>query len=468
MKPCTQRFRGTMTLSFSAAALALAIPAAHADRIDLGLFGGAHLFSSNNELGARDIPDSPTVSNALDIGVRVAYGLTKLLSVEGEVDFQPGEVRRTGDSVLSIGWRASGVFDFGDRPQRPFVLVGVGALTGFSDNTDVLDNDTDFVPHAGTGFKLDFAGGWGARADLRVLFPPSIADNGATTELELLIGLNKAFGMEPPPPKPTDADGDGIFDNADQCKDQAEDMDGNADEDGCPEDEAPVDSDGDGVFDPDDKCPQVAEDKDGFEDEDGCVDADNDGDGIADTADQCPAEAEDKDGFEDENGCPEADNDKDGIADAADQCAGEPESRNGYQDSDGCPDEVPEQVKRYTGTIQGIRFAFNSDRILPPSFPVLDKAVAVLNEFPDLRLEISGHTDNVGTREKNVDLSQRRAAAVRAYFVSKGIAEARLVAVGHGPDKPVADNKTAAGKAQNRRVEFNLIIENAETPAANE
>ena len=459
MKTKSLRFRGTMTLSLSAAALALAIPAAHADRIDLGLFAGVHAFSHENELGVRDIADVPTVTPALDVGLRGSYGLSRLLSVEGEVDFHPSKIRGTDDSVLVLGWRVSGVFDLGANPQRPFLLLGIGGATSMSDNEELVANDTDFVVHGGMGLKFDFSGGWGGRADFRVLFPPSTDTNGPTTEIEATLGVVKTLGAVPPPPAaPRDSDGDGMFDT-DQCPAEPEDMDGNTDDDGCPEQEAPKDSDGDGLMDPDDKCPAEAEDKDGFDDTDGCPDADNDGDGIADTADQCPVEAEDKDGFTDEDGCPDADNDSDGIADAADQCPGEAESRNGFQDVDGCPDELPEQVKRYTGTIQGIRFANNSDRILPPSFPVLDKAVAVLQEFPDLRVEISGHTDNVGTREKNVDLSQRRAAAVRAYLVSKGIAEDRLTSVGHGPDKPLADNKTAAGKAQNRRVEFNLIIE---------
>ena len=432
MKTKSQRFRGTMTLSLSAVAFALAIPAAHADRIDLGLFGGFHAFSYENELGSRDIDDNATIVGALDLGLRAAYGLTRLLSVEGEFAFNPTKIRYTDDSVLVLGWRAQGVFDLGTNPQRPFLLLGIGGSTGLSDNEELIENDTDFVVHGGLGLKFDFSGGWGGRADFRVLFPPSTDTNGPTTEIEVTLGVVKTLGAEPPPPAPKDSDGDGMFDNSDQCPSEPEDMDGNVDDDGCPEQEPPKDSDGDGMMDPDDKC---------------------------------PSEAEDKDGFTDEDGCPDADNDSDGIVDAADQCPGEAESRNGYQDVDGCPDELPEQVKQYTGTIQGIRFANNSDRILPPSFPVLDKAVTVLKEFPDLRVEISGHTDNVGTREKNVDLSQRRAAAVRAYLVSKGIEEGRLTAIGHGPDKPLADNKTAAGKAQNRRVEFNLIIEGG--PAAN-
>ncbi|MBT8491474.1 MAG: OmpA family protein, partial [Deltaproteobacteria bacterium] len=88
---------------------------------------------------------------------------------------------------------------------------------------------------------------------------------------------------------------------------------------------------------------------------------------------------------------------------------------------------------------------------------VLDKAVAVLKEFPKIRMEIDGHTDNVGKEQLNTTLSQKRAEAVRDYFVSKGIDQGRLEAKGFGPTKPVADNATPAGRAKNRRVEFKLL-----------
>jgi OOP family OmpA-OmpF porin len=102
-----------------------------------------------------------------------------------------------------------------------------------------------------------------------------------------------------------------------------------------------LDADNDGIRDDDDKCASIAEDRDGFADEDGCPDFDNDNDGIYDAQDQCPNEPEDKDGFADEDGCPDYDNDRDNVLDTADACPGEPETVNGYKDDDGCPDEVP-------------------------------------------------------------------------------------------------------------------------------
>jgi OOP family OmpA-OmpF porin len=88
---------------------------------------------------------------------------------------------------------------------------------------------------------------------------------------------------------------------------------------------------------------------------------------------------------------------------------------------------------------------------------VLDQAVQVLSDYPDVRIEISGHTDNVGKDEYNKELSQKRADAVKDYFTNKGIKSDRLTSVGYGMEKPIADNKTKAGKAKNRRTEFQLL-----------
>src|SRR5690606_29928937 len=125
--------------------------------------------------------------------------------------------------------------------------------------------------------------------------------------------------------------------------------------------------------------------------------------------DQCPNEAEDMDGFQDEDGCPDLDNDGDGVLDADDKCPTEMETKNGFQDDDGCPDQLPRRVQRFTGTIQGITFESDKAVIRAPSFRVLNEAVKVLNEYPALRIEITGHTDNTGDADHNRDLSARRA-----------------------------------------------------------
>ncbi|MBN1885985.1 MAG: OmpA family protein [Candidatus Krumholzibacteriota bacterium] len=282
-----------------------------------------------------------------------------------------------------------------------------------------------------------------------------------------------------------DADGDGIEDGEDRCPDSPEDFDGFEDDDGCPE----LDNDGDGINDGVDACPDLAEDFDGFEDEDGCPDLDNDGDGIPDVEDRCPGEpedfdgiddadgcpdvmqdtdndgipddmdkcplkAEDQDGFQDEDGCPDLDNDIDGILDVDDQCPNEPETFNGYEDTDGCPDERPIEAKFI---LRGINFESGSSALTPDSYGVLDQVVKSLMAYPEVRVEIRGYTDSVGSEESNQRLSEKRANAVRQYLSNAGIAVDRVIAKGYGEADPIAPNTTAAGRAENRRIEFHRL-----------
>ncbi len=216
------------------------------------------------------------------------------------------------------------------------------------------------------------------------------------------------------------------------------------------------DDDEDGVADDVDQCLDEQEDKDDFQDQDGCPDPDNDNDGFADAADKCPNQAEDKDGFQDEDGCPELDNDGDGFPDDKDADPNQPETINGYLDDDGAPDVIPENLKQFVGAVQGIAFALGSDRLAPPSLPILKQAATVLKELPNLKVTIEGHTDARGDRQLNIDLSQKRADSVKTFLVQQGIAAERLTAVGYGPDKPVDPAQTEEAWAKNRRVEFKL------------
>jgi|GEM_PF-1449202 len=177
--------------------------------------------------------------------------------------------------------------------------------------------------------------------------------------------------------------------------------------------------------------------------------------------DACPDLPEDLDGVEDEDGCPEGDADKDGVLDYLDRCPDEQETINGYQDDDGCEDEGPAQIVIEEGRLtilETIRFEPNSSKLDRRSDKIMEQIALTLRKHDEIgHLEIGGHTDSTGPRALNMRLSRERARSVRQWLLGRGIAPERLGARGYGPDKPLADNDSDAGRAQNRRVEFLLV-----------
>ena len=105
----------------------------------------------------------------------------------------------------------------------------------------------------------------------------------------------------------------------------------------------------------------------------------------------------------------------------------------------------------------GVNFDFNRATLKNESYPVLFHAVQVLLMNPDMRVEIQGHTDNIGSEENNMKLGEKRAQAVKDYLVARGISADRLTTRSFGESQPIADNKTASGRAMNRRVEFKVL-----------
>ena len=246
-----------------------------------------------------------------------------------------------------------------------------------------------------------------------------------------------------------DRDGDGIADVADRCPDAPEDRDGIADDDGCPE-ERSGDFDGDGVVDDADRCIAEPEDKDLFQDEDGCPDPDNDGDTILDMVDACPLQP----GSAANHGCPVVDRDGDGINDGSDSCPDIPGRFSG-----GCPRRVL-VVKTETriGIQEPIKFAANAATIRGDlSYEVIAQVGSVMKSNPQIKVAIESHTDSVGPADDNLRLSDRRARAVLLALVAQGIARERLEAIGYGESRPIASNKTRAGRAANQRVEFLIV-----------
>lgn len=244
-----------------------------------------------------------------------------------------------------------------------------------------------------------------------------------------------------------DADGDGVADNLDRCANTARGTP--VDANGCARD-----SDGDSVNDTADRCPGTAAGTP--VDANGCP-RDSDADSVNDAADRCPNTP--AGARVDANGCPLApDADRDGVEDARDRCPATPAGRN--VDANGCPlAELP--AVGASLVLRNINFASGASRLLAASNRPLDDIAAsiqaILRTSPNARFEVGGYTDNRGAAAANRRLSQARAQAVVTYLVGKGIPAGALTAVGYGPDSPKAPNTTAAGRAQNRRVEIKRL-----------
>jgi outer membrane protein OmpA-like peptidoglycan-associated protein len=262
-----------------------------------------------------------------------------------------------------------------------------------------------------------------------------------------------------------DRDGDGVDDTDDQCVDVAQGDHPDPARRGCPV----VDRDGDGVNDTDDQCVDVAQGDHPDAARPGCPQGDRDADGVLDGADQCVDVAAGPRPSATRAGCPAPDNDHDNLIDqpeGPDRCPEQPETFNGVEDDDGCPDGavLAEVSGGQVRILQSVNFRSDRDQIIgAQSFQVLNSVVAILRASPQLRVDVQGHTDDVGTTEHNLDLAQRRAAAVRAYLTAHEVAEARLEAHGFGTTCPAMVGTSLRARSANRRVQFMII--SAETPA---
>ena len=437
---------------------------------ELGIYGGAFLPSSRHEFYAPklDQPDfghQPLARAGADIGLRVGYYPLSFLGLELEGGLIPMKAA-DGSKATLYTFRPVALFQLPYR-LAPFVRAGFG-MVGIT--APVLGKDLDPSFNVGGGLKFYV----NQLVVLRLDIVDNVATaygigNGRSNNLEVLLGaslrLGKRAPAEPRSRKLIDSDLDGLYD-------PGQDGVAPADVDACPQQPGPrenrgcplLDTDADGLLDPGqpgapadniDSCPLVP----GPRENRGCPLLDADSDGLYDPGqpvaavdtDECPRQP----GPRELQGCPDRDHDK--IADRIDQCPDVPETINQVNDSDGCPDEVPKQVMNLSGVLRGIFFDVDKDTIKPKSRPTLEKAVKVLTDFPDTRWQIEGHTDSDGDREHNMDLSRRRAEAVRNYLIGRGIDAARLESKGFGPDEPLDTNETKAGKAKNRRIEFKLI-----------
>ncbi|MBD3345546.1 MAG: OmpA family protein [Chitinivibrionales bacterium] len=412
---------------------------------------------------AENVPLEITVNGGIAIpdGSRAITGLANMALTYTPVDaltiyvdyageFRGNTVINRPDELLGEPmWLSPGI-----RITAPVgVYVQLGADIGLSQDSDeyrttwAVDGgrySTSPVPKLGVQFAFGWCGFLSAQDEDRDGIKDK--DDRCPKDAEDIDGFEDSDGCPE-----EDNDKDGVLDKQDKCSKEPEDKDGFEDEDGCPD----PDNDEDGIIDTKDKCPLVAEDFDGFEDKDGCPDYDNDKDGVPDSLDKCPNDVEDFDKFKDDDGCPDIDNDKDGIPDLKDKCPNEPETFNNLNDKDGCPDEKKQESKMPKHQImRGVNFSSGSAEMSFDSYKHLDPIIEEMKKYPEIEIEIRGHTDSIGRSSANKRLSQMRAESVRQYMMSRGIEGHRMRAVGFGSSSPIADNRTAAGRAQNRRIEI--------------
>lgn len=416
--------------------------------VELGIYGGVMFPHPRLELFEPDpsLPDDgfkPLATLAPEVGGRIGYYPLRFLGLEAEGSWLPTETD-AGDAANVWVVRGHLVAQVARWSITPFALAGASGLAVASDR-DAVGNDVDLGFHFGGGLKFFFTRRFMMRLDVRdTITARRGLGLGVVHSPEVLLGFGLALNRKKSEPKPEidlDRDDDGILDADDKCID----VPGVPEYDGCPI----PDTDGDGILDPDDKCVDVP----GVPEYDGCPIPDTDGDGIFDPDDKCV----DEPGVPEYDGCPIPDTDGDGILDPDDKCVNEPETFNQYEDEDGCPDKVPEKVKQFTGVIEGIYFDTAKATIKKKSRDKLDKAVEVLKEFPKTRIEISGHTDDVGNDDYNMNLSAERAKSVKQYMVDHGIDASRIETRGAGELEPRESNKTKKGRAKNRRIEFKLL-----------
>lgn len=481
-----------------------------AGSVELTPFAGYNFFERQQNL-----EDSPVV------GGRLGYNFTNRLGIEGTWEFmktyvdnksigatRQGQFARPISDVNITQFNLGLIYHF--MPEsvfNPYIVAGYGV----NHYSPKINNKNMSLVDVGVGAKLWLADNIALRGDVRdnMIFDEHIHN------VETTLGVVFAFGGKSKTAvTPLDSDGDGVLDTLDKCPNTpagvAVDKDGcplDSDKDGVPDyldkcpntpagvavgkDGCPLDSDKDGVTDNLDKCPGTPS---GVKvDKDGCP-LDSDGDGVADYLDKCPNTPagvkvgadgcpldSDGDGVPDNkdkcpgtpagvkvdvNGCP-LDSDGDGVPDYLDKCPNTPAGV--MVDKDGCPPEVvvPAHVKaaaakRFCSKPAMLAVYFDSDKTdIKPEFHDELKTVGdFLMYFPNAKGEISGHTDSTASNAHNQKLSEGRAASIEKYISAKfGINPGRITTKGYGETKPIASNKTKAGRAKNRRIIANFTCD---------
>jgi OOP family OmpA-OmpF porin len=343
-----------------------------------------------------------------DAGVTLALGRVINENWDVELSVFGSEHDRTGSDTLELqgfGLSTKRVF-YREGRVNPFLSLGLGRVkTILKPGTDEEDLSAlfgaglliDLGPSRDDGSAMQLRADIGARRGL--------SDNDQFPDaVDYVAGLGIQYSWGGTVTRlPVDTDGDGVTDDLDKCPGTPAGTP--VDSSGCP---LPQDDDGDGVINENDKCPGTPPGK--KVDAVGCeIDGDDDGDGILNSVDQCP------------------------------------DSPKGTRVNNvGCPFDR-------TLLLQGVKFETNKDTLLPESLPILENAIATLKRYPEVKIEVQGHTDSRGSDAYNMDLSARRAATVLKYLKDGGVTN-QLTSRGYGESDPIASNDTDEGRQQNRRV----------------
>jgi OOP family OmpA-OmpF porin len=343
-----------------------------------------------------------------DVGLTLAFGHTINENWDIEFSLFGSEHDRIADSTLEIqglGVATKRVF-YRDGRVNPFLSLGLARVNSIlkpgpdEDNISALFGAgllIDIGPARDDGSAVQLRADLGARR--------ALSDNGAFPDaVDYVAGLGFQYSWGGTVTRlPVDTDGDGVTDDLDKCPGTPAGTP--VDSSGCP---IPQDDDGDGVFNENDKCPGTPAGK--KVDAVGCeIDGDDDEDGILNSIDQCPTTP-----------------------------------KGERVNNVGCPFEQ-------TLLLQGVKFETNKATLLPESIPILDNAIATLKRYPQVNIEVAGHTDSRGADAYNQQLSARRADTVLKYLLDGGVTNA-ITARGYGETQPIASNDTDEGRQQNRRV----------------
>jgi len=376
-----------------------------------------------------------------DVGVALIIGRTMNANWDAEFSIFGSEHDHVGNGTLELqgfGLSANRVF-YREGRVNPYVSFGLAQVNNIL-KPGVDEDQITALYGVGLlislGEERDDGSAMQLRANLggrRVIS----ADDNDRKPIDYIAGIGIQYswgGSETR--RVVDTDGDGVNDDVDQCPGTPAGTAVNSS--GCP---LPQDDDGDGVNNDIDKCPGTP--AGAKVDASGC-ELDSDGDGVGDSRDQCPntpAGAK-----VDEKGC-ELDSDGDGVVDSADKCPDTP--KGDRVDAAGC--SFKEEIK-----LPGVVFETGKADLKPESLPILEGAIATLKRYPEIKIEVAGHTDSRGSDALNLDLSGRRAETVLKYLRDGGVTNT-LTSRGYGERQPVASNTTDEGRQQNRRVVLRVL-----------